>query len=169
MRHAVSQSGDAVAASAVAEGIRHFTKPPVRHLPRATPEILSVAAVIILIVAVVVWRMRFELDAIALERNTALNLGIAYRPRVMLLLLLVAASTALVVGPLTFFGLLVSNLSYSLIESWRHCYLLPVVVLLVAGQLILERLLHMAGTLSMVIEFVGGALFLYFLIKKAAV
>lgn len=144
---------------------------------RATPEILSVAAVIILIVAVVVWRMRFELDAIALGRNTALNLGIAYRPRVTLILLLVAllvaASTALV-GPLTFFGLLVANLSYSLIESWRHRYLLPGVVLLgavmlVAGQLILERLLHMAGTLSVVIEFVGGAFFLYLLIKKAAV
>lgn len=144
---------------------------------RATPEILSVAAVIILIVAVVVWRMRFELDAIALGRNTALNLGIAYRPRVTLILLLVAllvaASTALV-GPLTFFGLLVANLSYSLIGSWRHRYLLPGVVLLgavmlVAGQLILERLLHMAGTLSVVIEFVGGALFLYLLIKKAAV
>lgn len=116
--------------------------------------------------------MRHELDAIALGRHTALNLGIAYQPRVTVVVLLVAASTALV-GPLTFFGLLVANLAYSLIGSWRHCYLLPGVVLLgvvmlVGGQLILERLLHMAGTLSVVIEFVGGALF-YLLIKKAAV
>ncbi|MFV8799875.1 enterobactin ABC transporter permease, partial [Yersinia sp. LJYL362] len=37
------------------------------------------------------------------------------------------------------------------------------------GQLILERLLNMSGTLSVVIEFVGGALFIYLLIKKAPV
>ncbi|WP_406704161.1 iron chelate uptake ABC transporter family permease subunit [Sodalis sp.] len=143
---------------------------------RASPAVLAAAAVIIVIVAALVWRMRHELDAIALGRHTALNLGIAYQPRVtvvLLVALLVAASTALV-GPLTFFGLLVANLAYSLIGSWRHCYLLPGVVLLgvvmlVGGQLILERLLHMAGTLSVVIEFVGGALFLYLLIKKAAV
>ncbi|MGL9722939.1 iron chelate uptake ABC transporter family permease subunit [Sodalis sp. (in: enterobacteria)] len=144
---------------------------------RASPAVLAAAAVIIVIVAALVWRMRHELDAIALGRHTALNLGIAYQPRVtvvlLLVALLVAASTALV-EPLTFFGLLVANLAYSLIGSWRHCYLLPGVVLLgvvmlVGGQLILERLLHMAGTLSVVIEFVGGALFLYLLIKKAAV
>lgn len=144
---------------------------------RASPAVLAAAAVIIVIVAALIWRMRHELDAIALGRHTALNLGIAYQPRVtvvlLLVALLVAASTALV-GPLTFFGLLVANLAYSLIGSWRHCYLLPGVVLLgvvmlVGGQLILERLLHMAGTLSVVIEFVGGALFLYLLIKKAAV
>lgn len=140
---------------------------------RASPAVLAAAAMIIVIVVALVWRMRHELDALALGRHTALNLGIAYQPRVTVVVVLVAASTALV-GPLTFFGLLVANLAYSLIGSWRHCYLLPGVVLLgvvmlVGGQLILERLLHMAGTLSVVIEFIGGALFLYLLIKKAAV
>lgn len=40
------------------------------------------------------------------------------------------------------------------------------VITLVGGQLILERVLNMAGTLSVVIEFVGGALFIYLLIKR---
>ena len=144
---------------------------------RAAPEIIAIAAVVVLLVALVVWRMRHSLDVIALGRDMSVGLGVAGRRRVTLILLLVsllvAISTALV-GPLTFFGLLVANLSYQFIGSHRHCYLLPGVVLtgiitLVGGQLILERLLHMAGSLSVVIEFVGGALFLWFLMKKAAV
>ena len=144
---------------------------------RAAPEIIALSAVATGIVALVVWRMRHSLDVIALGRDMSIGLGVAWRRRVTLILLLVsllvALSTALV-GPLTFFGLLVANLSYQLMGSHRHQYLLPGVVLtgiitLVGGQLILERLLHMAGSLSVVIEFVGGALFLWFLIKKAAV
>lgn len=144
---------------------------------RAAPEIIAISAVLVLAVALVVWRMRHSLDVIALGRDMSIGLGVAWRRRVTLILLLVSLlvvlSTALV-GPLTFFGLLVANLSYQLIGSHRHCYLLPGVVLtgiitLVGGQVILERALHMAGSLSVVIEFVGGALFLWFLIKKAAV
>lgn len=144
---------------------------------RAAPEIIALSAVATGIVALVVWRMRHSLDVIALGRDMSIGLGVAWRRRVTVILLLVsllvALSTALV-GPLTFFGLLVANLSYQLMGSHRHQYLLPGVVLtgiitLVGGQLILERLLHMAGSLSVVIEFVGGALFLWFLIKKAAV
>lgn len=144
---------------------------------RAAPEIIALSAVATGIVALVVWRMRHSLDVIALGRDMSIGLGVTWRRRVTVILLLVsllvALSTALV-GPLTFFGLLVANLSYQLMGSHRHQYLLPGVVLtgiitLVGGQLILERLLHMAGSLSVVIEFVGGALFLWFLIKKAAV
>ncbi|GLR10274.1 enterobactin ABC transporter permease [Mixta theicola] len=144
---------------------------------RAAPEIIAISGVAVLAVALIVWRMRHSLDVIALGRDMSIGLGVAWRRRVTLILLLVsllvALSTALV-GPLTFFGLLVANLSYQLIGSHRHQYLLPGVVLtgiitLVGGQVILERLLHMAGSLSVVIEFVGGALFLWFLIKKAAV
>lgn len=142
---------------------------------RAAPEIIAVAAVLTVLIALAIWRMRHVLDVIALGRNTAINLGVAYQKQVVVILLLVsllvAVSTALV-GPLTFLGLLVANLTYQLIGSHRHEYLLPGVVLtgiitLVGGQLILERVFSMAGTLSVVIEFTGGALFLYLLIKKA--
>ena len=136
---------------------------------RAAPEIIAVSAGIIVMVGVV--------DVISLGRNTAINLGVAYQKKITVILLLVsllvAISTALV-GPLTFLGLLIANLAYPIVGSYRHQYLLPGVFLLgvitlVGGQLILERVLNMAGTLSVVIEFVGGALFIYLLIKKAPV
>lgn len=143
---------------------------------RAAPEIIALAAVMVLLVALVVWRMRHVLDVLALGRNAAINLGVPYQQKVMTILLLVSLLVALsvaLVGPLTFLGLLVANLTYQIIGSHRHQYLLPGVILtgvitLVGGQLILERLLNMAGTLSVVIEFTGGALFLYLLIKKAS-
>ncbi|EKN4069161.1 TPA: iron chelate uptake ABC transporter family permease subunit [Yersinia enterocolitica] len=144
---------------------------------RAAPEIIALSTGIIILVAITIWRMRHCLDIIALGRNTAINLGVAYQKKIttilLLVSLLVAISTALV-GPLTFLGLLIANLAYPLVESFRHQYLLPGVFLLgvitlVGGQLILERLLNMSGTLSVVIEFVGGALFIYLLIKKAPV
>lgn len=143
---------------------------------RAAPEIIALAAGIVLLVALIIWRMRHALDVMALGRNAAINLGVPYERHVITVLtlvsLLVAVSTALV-GPLTFLGLLVANLTWQLTGSHRHQYVLPGVVLigiitLVGGQLVLERLLNMAGTLSVVIEFVGGALFLWLLIKKAS-
>ncbi|WP_168195784.1 iron chelate uptake ABC transporter family permease subunit [Nissabacter sp. SGAir0207] len=144
---------------------------------RAAPELIALSAVACALVAVAIWRMRHCLDVMALGRDTAINLGVNYSRHVMWVLLLVsllvAISTALV-GPLTFLGLLVANLAYPLVASHQHRYLLPGVFLigvitLVGGQFILERLLDMSGSLSVVIEFVGGGLFIFLLIKKAAV
>ena len=103
-----------------------------------------------------------------------MNLGINYRQQVTVILLLisilVAVSTALV-GPLTFLGLMVANLAYLVAGSSQHRYLLPVsfllgVIALIGGQLILEYGLNMAGTLSVVIEFVGGIFFIYMVLRR---
>lgn len=143
---------------------------------RADSNVLLICGLVIAIVTLVVWRMRHRLDVIALGSNTATALGIPYKRYVTGLLLLisvlVAISTALV-GPMMFLGLLIVNLAYPLMGSWRHTYLLPGCVMigmiaLIGGQLILERIFDMAGTLSVVIEFIGGGLFIYLLLKKVA-
>lgn len=86
---------------------------------------------------------------------------------------LVAISTVLV-GPLTFLGFMVANLAYMIVGSSQHRFLLPAAFLLgvisqVGGQLILEHLMDMSGALSVVIEFVGGSLFILLLLKKVSV
>lgn len=77
--------------------------------------LLSVAALAIGAASLLAWRLRRRYDVLALGRDIAVNLGIDYRRTVMLTLALIAVmvsvSTALV-GPVTFFGLLVSNLAY---------------------------------------------------------
>ncbi|PWD66783.1 iron chelate uptake ABC transporter family permease subunit [Pectobacterium parmentieri] len=144
---------------------------------RAAPELIGLSAAIILIVGLCVWRLRFQLDVLALGKNTAINLGIAYKRHVTVVLLLVsvlvAVSTALV-GPLTFLGFMVANLAYLIAGSRQHRILLPTafllgIIALVGGQLILEHLLGMAGALSVVLEFIGGSLFIVLLLKKVSV
>ena len=129
-----------------------------------------------LAVAVAVWRRAGVLDVLALGRDAAINLGIDHRREVMRVLvmvsILVAVSTALV-GPVTFFGLLVANLAYLLVDTHRHRLILPVaalvaVLVLMGGQLVLERLLGFNGALSIVIEFLGGIVFLIILVRRAA-
>jgi iron complex transport system permease protein len=137
------------------------------------PALLAVSAAVIAAVCVAVWRARSTLDVLALGRELAINVGVDHRRVVMWILLacslLVAVSTALV-GPVTFFGLLVVSLGYQVCRGFNHARLLPIVVLigavaLVGGQLILERVFGFATALSVVIEFAGGILFLYLLLK----
>lgn len=144
---------------------------------RAAPELIALSAMIAVLVALVIWRMRFRFDVLALGRNTAVNLGMDYKRSITIILLLVsilvAISTALV-GPLTFLGFMVANLAYLVVGSSQHRLLLPGafllgVIALVGGQLVLEHLLNMAGALSVVIEFIGGSLFILLLLKKVSV
>jgi len=136
--------------------------------------LLSVAAVAIALASLAAWRLRHRYDVLALGRDIAVNLGIDYRRTVMrtlaLIAVMVSVSTALV-GPVTFFGLLVSNLAYVTAGSDRHKYLLPMAVLwgvvcMVGGQLLLERVLELNATVSVVIEFAGGLLFLFLITRK---
>lgn len=141
---------------------------------KGTPELILFTLVITVIVGILLWRMRYCFDVLALGQANAVNLGINYRQQVTVILLLisvlVAISTALV-GPLTFLGLMVANLAYYIAGSSQHRYLLPVsfllgVIALVGGQLVLEYGLHKAGTLSVVLEFVGGIFFIYMVLRR---
>lgn len=136
--------------------------------------LLWVAALAIGLASFVAWRLRHQYDVLALGREIAVNLGVNYRRTVMFTLALIAVmvsvSTALV-GPVTFFGLLVSNLAYVTAGTDRHRYLLPMAVLwgvvfLVGGQVLLERVLELNATVNVVIEFVGGILFLFLITRR---
>ncbi len=138
--------------------------------------LLTVSAVVAIGVSLMGWRLMAAYDVLALGRETAINLGIDHNRVVtrvlMLVAVLVSVSTALV-GPVTFFGLLVANLAYQIAGTYKHRVVLPVAILLamiclIGGQLVLERLLAFETALSIVIEFVGGIVFLALLIKGAA-
>lgn len=137
--------------------------------------LLTVAAVLILGASIVGWRMRDRFDVLLLGRETAISLGLDYprtvRSILMLIAVLVSVSTALV-GPVTFFGLLVSNLAYRLVGDTRHALMLPAaaliaIICLVGGQFLLERLFGFNTSLSIVIEFIGGITFIVLLMRNA--
>lgn len=141
---------------------------------RADPILIIFSFFIAICIGLFLWRMRFQFDVLALGRDNAINLGVNYHQSVTIILLLVsilvAISTALV-GPFTFFGLLIANLAYSISRSSQHRFLLPTafllgVIFLVGGQMFLEHVLNMVGAITVVIEFIGGSLFIFLLLKK---
>ncbi len=138
-------------------------------------ELFVVSALTVAAVSVIGWRLRSAYDVLALGRDAAINLGIAYRRVLMLTLVLIAVlvsvSTALV-GPVTFFGLLVSNLAYMIMKSDKHTFTVPAavllaIILLVGGQTILERVLQLNTAVSVVIEFIGGLMFIVLVARRA--
>ncbi|WP_416358490.1 iron chelate uptake ABC transporter family permease subunit [Aureimonas phyllosphaerae] len=124
----------------------------------------------------VLWRLGRVLDVLALGRDQAINLGVEYARTVLAILgiisVLVAVSTALV-GPVTFFGLLVASLAHALVGHSRHRDVLPAaallgVIALVGGQTVLERVFHFDTALSVIVEFLGGAVFIALVLRGAA-
>lgn len=137
-------------------------------------KLLGVSAVIALVSAFFLWRERYKLDVLLLGRDQAVNLGLNYRRDMLWILFWIAVLTATataLVGPVSFFGLLVVALSDRFCGSIRHSLRLPMAfltasVLLVGGQTVFEHLLGMKAVLSVVIEFAGGLVFLWLVLRK---
>ena len=140
------------------------------------PELLWVAGIIVAAGSVWLLRLIPEFDVITLGRDAAVSLGVPYdkvvRQALMIGTLLVCVSTALV-GPITFLGLIVAALAHQIGGTGRHAVVLPMagllgVLLLVGGQAVLEQLFGMGTVLSVIIEFVGGIVFIGLVIRKAS-
>lgn len=132
-------------------------------------QLLFISMVVVVISMLFIWRWRHKCDVLMLGKPVAINLGIDYHKFGLKLLsmiaVLVAVSTALV-GPVSFFGLLVCALTNRITPSMTHSIRLPLVALvamttLVLGQTIFEQVLGMAGVLAVVIEVGGGIVFLF--------
>lgn len=137
-------------------------------------DLLWLSLVGVMLVALYFARFTKYLDVLALGRDHAVNLGISYEYVVKRMLIVVAVlisiSTALV-GPITFLGLLVANVSYQFLNTYRHKTLilgasLVSFIALTGGQLIIERVFTFSTSLSVIINFIGGVYFIYLLLKE---
>ncbi|MCM3650925.1 iron chelate uptake ABC transporter family permease subunit [Metabacillus litoralis] len=138
-------------------------------------DLLYIAMGILFIAFIYGYRMMDKLDVMSLGRENAINLGVNYDRILMNSLILssvlIATSTALV-GPITFFGLIVANLSYQYLATYKHSVLilgasLMGIIALVGGQFLVEHIFELRTTLSVIINFVGGIYFIYLLLKES--
>ncbi|MEN2767024.1 iron chelate uptake ABC transporter family permease subunit [Ornithinibacillus xuwenensis] len=138
-------------------------------------ELLYISIAILIVAFLYGFRIMRKLDVMSLGRENAMNLGINYDRMVMNILILssvlIATSTALV-GPITFFGLIVANLSYQFLVTYKHSILilgasLISIIALVGGQFLVEHILELRTTLSVIINFIGGIYFIYLLLKES--
>ncbi|MBO8142614.1 MAG: iron chelate uptake ABC transporter family permease subunit [Firmicutes bacterium] len=141
---------------------------------RVTSQLFWPASAAALAVMAYVARFMKYLDVLALGRDHAINLGVDYpkvvRQLLVAVFILVAVSTALV-GPVTFLGLIVANLAYELLDTYRRVPLMAAavfisIIALVGGQLVVERVFVFSTPLPVIINFAGGILFLYLLFKE---
>ncbi len=136
-------------------------------------ELLFISILLLLAVAFFLRKELKLLDVISLGKESAINLGVDYDRTVRRLLMgvtiLIAIATALV-GPISFLGLIIANLSRQLLKTYRHTQLilgsvLMGIIVLVFGQLITEQVFTYTVPVSTFITIGGGIYFLYLLIR----
>lgn len=136
-------------------------------------DLLGYASGIMFLVLLIGFRLTKFLDVMALGKDQAINLGINYNPMVRFFLIIIAVLTSIstaLVGPITFLGLLVSNLTYETFKTHKHssiivaCSLLSAVIL-VGGQFMMERFFNLLIPISTIINFIGGIYFMFLLLR----
>ncbi len=140
-------------------------------------DVLGMGVAVIVITLIALWKEIQLLDVITLGRNQAINLGVDYDKTVMKLLLgvtlFITVATALV-GPISFLGLIVANLSREFMKTYKHNYLMFAsflfgAVILFGAQILIEHVFHFSTVISVFINFFGGVYFLYLIIKNKGI
>lgn len=140
-------------------------------------EIIAASLVLLFLIIFLLRKDISLLDVITLGKNQAINLGVDYDRTIRRLLLgvtlCIAVATALV-GPLSFMGLIVANLSRQLFKTYRHSVLIAGsslfgIIVLVAGQLVVERIFVYEIPISVFISVAGGIYFLYLILTQKSV
>lgn len=140
-------------------------------------EIIGFALVILAAIVFVLRKDLALLDVLTLGKAQAINLGVDYDRSVRRLLLgvtlTIAVATAMV-GPISFMGLIIANLSRQFLRTYRHGQLIAGaalfgMIILVFGQMIVEQVYAYAVPISVFITVGGGVYFLYLLLTKRSV
>ncbi|RSU04018.1 iron ABC transporter permease [Vagococcus fluvialis] len=136
--------------------------------------LLTVVIPVVIILMILFFKVSAKLDVLHLGIEQATNLGIdvqKFRKYVLFLISLSVAIATALIGPITFLGFIVANVTYQWMNTYKHTYLfisgaLLSILFLVAGQFLVEQVFHMNTTLSVVIEFSGGLYFVWKLLKE---
>ncbi|HIC9347962.1 TPA: enterochelin ABC transporter permease CeuC [Campylobacter jejuni] len=136
-------------------------------------DVLALAYIVTLLSFIWIFRYMKFLDPLSLGKDLSINLGINYQKiskhLMIIIAILTSISTALV-GPITFLGLLVVNITYELFKTAKHSILLLACILisilaLLGGVFFVSRVFDYNATISVVINFLGGIYFIYLVLK----
>ena len=136
------------------------------YLPLAIP--LCVAA------SALLWMRSRRLNLLALGPDVSRSLGLDHKRELYIVLFLVAvlmATSTALVGPMTFLGFLVATLAYQFADTYDHRLVFPVAVLtaftiLAGAYFVMKNVFYAQGMVSILIELVGGTVFLIVILRK---
>ena len=141
----------------------------------AQPMMIGVAIGLFVLLMMVFYRLRHQLDALHLGVDGAKMLGINTKRLsnvVIVIVIIMTSLSTILVGPLQFLGFMIANLTYQLTKEYKHgvLWLFSAVlglVIVLAAQLIVERIFLLTIPISVFIEGIGGVLYLILLVKGA--
>lgn len=137
-------------------------------------EIIAFAVIALALIGIILRKELALLDVISMGRDQAINLGVNYDTTIRKLLfgvvLCMAVATA-TIGPVSFLGLIVANLSRQILRTYKHSHLmlgasLMGMLALIGGQLIAQHIFHFTVPVSTFVTIAGGVYFLYLLLFK---
>ena len=136
---------------------------------------MNIATIIIGLAGLYLLKKNAILNVFHLDKKTATILGVEVekeQKKILWAIVLLTSTTTALVGPMMFFGFMMSNLAYLLIKEYQHKWLFSVTILLgflslTTGQMLVERVFQLQINVSMVIELVGVLFFFYLLAKEA--
>ena len=139
----------------------------------AQPMMIGVAIGLFVLLMMVFYRLRHQLDALHLGVDGAKMLGInttRLSNVVIVVVIIMTSLSTILVGPLQFLGFMIANLTYQLTKEYKHgvLWLFSAVlglVIVLAAQLIVERIFLLTIPISVFIEGIGGVLYLILLVK----
>ena len=134
--------------------------------------LLPISIVLILISSYIVYKLIPELDVYLIGSDNAKMLGINTDRLQIISLCVISVMVSIatvLVGPITFLGLIVSNISYTLLRSYSLKYIFPLSIILSwiilsIGLIITQRIATFDLNLTMLINAFGGIYFIYLLI-----
>jgi len=144
------------------------------NIANADADYLPIAIPLCAVAGGLLWANARRLNVIALGRDTSMNLGLNHRAELLrtltLVSILMAVSTALV-GPMTFLGFLVATLAYQFADTHDHRFVFPIAVLtgfvvLTGANVVMKHIFYAQGVVSIIIELIGGGVFLFVILRK---
>ncbi|MFK3936786.1 iron chelate uptake ABC transporter family permease subunit [Alkalihalobacillus sp. NPDC078783] len=140
----------------------------------ANSDYFPIAIPIVIVVMLLIFAYSKRLNALSLGKEVATTFGVNHRSSTIYILVLVAIlmsiSTALI-GPMTFYGFLVATLSYQAAPTYDHRYIFPMALaigflILTGAYFLMYHVFSAQGVVSIIIELVGGLIFLYVILRK---
>ena len=134
---------------------------------------IGVAIGLFVLLMMVFYKIRHQLDELHLGVDGAKMLGINTKRLsnvVIVIVIIMTSLSTILVGPLQFLGFMIANLTYQLTKEYKHgvLWLFSAVlglVIVLAAQLIVERIFLLTIPISVFIEGIGGGLYLILLVK----
>lgn len=144
------------------------------NVSNADPSYLPLAVPLVIAASALLWLRSRRLNVLALGPDAARSLGLDHRREQFLVLTLVAvlmATSTALVGPMTFLGFLVATLAYQFADTHDNRLIFPVAVLtafsiLAGAYFVMKNVFYAQGMVSILIEIVGGTVFLIVILRK---